>query len=315
MILDTEQLKLFKLIYETQSLSEAAKLYPMSVSKASRTLTKLRNVFGKELFFRSKLGLFPTEQANVLYPKVITVLKDVSSLQELDSFSPGNLKRTFVIGCLDVDIIAIFAPLLQELREIAPGVKIQFRNYNHDFYASLKRGDMDFVVHPITNVFVGYKKETLCEDSIVYCARNDSEFATRVRRGEILKEEELQKHLIVQPTVPIQSAENTYLAQFEGDVSTCPFPTKFFTPFFTSVVFFLRREDITVIPLQTAVRLTEYVPIEILGRPKTLPRYMHTMIWDEQRGNSDPAHQWLRSWIFAETLLNTVSVDDVPQLL
>ena len=107
MFLDTDQLRLFKLIYENQSLSEAAGRYPMSVSKASRLLTKMRDTFGGELFFRSNQGLFPTQLANELYPKVLTIIKDIESLQENAAFSPRSFRiirifssSAFVWGCI-----------------------------------------------------------------------------------------------------------------------------------------------------------------------------------------------------------------------
>jgi hypothetical protein len=97
-------------------------------------------------------------------------------------------------------------------------------------------------------------------------------------------------------------------------VSSCPFDTKFFSPFFTSVPYFLNGEETTVIPLQTAVRMSEIMPIEILGRPKELPTYPYTMVWYEPRGK-DPAHQWFRSWLLAETEKTLVDVEKVPRLL
>ena len=314
MFLDTDQLRLFKLIYENQSLSEAAGRYPMSVSKASRLLTKMRDTFGGELFFRSNQGLFPTQLANELYPKVLTIIKDIESLQENAAFSPGTLERTFVIGCLDIDIIAVFAPLLPKLKEVAPGVKIHFKNYSYDFYTHLRQGSLDFVFYPLSDVFAGFKKQALTRGSFVYVARVDSLLATRARRGERLKEKELQTNLVVQPTVPVRNEENTYLGIFSEDVSSCPFDTKFFSPFFTSVPYFLNGEETTVIPLQTAVRMSEIMPIEILGRPKELPTYPYTMVWYEPRGK-DPAHQWFRSWLLAETEKTLVDVEKVPRLL
>ena len=89
MFLDTDQLRLFKLIYENQSLSEAAGRYPMSVSKASRLLTKMRDTFGGELFFRSNQGLFPTQLANELYPKVLTIIKILSRFKKTQLFLRG----------------------------------------------------------------------------------------------------------------------------------------------------------------------------------------------------------------------------------
>ncbi len=313
MLLDSDQLKLFKLIYEHQSLSKAAKKFPISISKASRLLGKIRDTFADELFYHSNQGLYPNKFAEQLYPKVLTLLNDIASLKEGKSFSPANLKRTFVIGCLDIDMVSAFAPLMSKLRKEAPGVKFHFKHYNDEFFTELKKGTVDLVFQHSMETPSGFQRLTLCQDSYVYVPQKNSHFAERARNGEILQESELQKNLIAQPTVPVMNQEQAYLSQFDEDVSNCTFDTRIFTPFFTSVVYFLQGEDTTVVPLQTAVRLTEYVPIEILGRPSNLPEYPYSMIWFEQRGH-DAAHQWLRSWLYTEITKTAVDVSDVHHL-
>ena len=94
--MDTTQLKLFKLIYETRSLTEAAKRFPMSLSKASRTLSSLRDALGDELFLRSENKLFPTQFAVEQYPKILKLLKDFADIGSRNQFTPEQCSAIFL---------------------------------------------------------------------------------------------------------------------------------------------------------------------------------------------------------------------------
>lgn len=63
MIVNADELKLFRTIYETESLSEAAARLQLSLSKASRQLASLRKTFGDKLFVRCDHRMCPTLRA------------------------------------------------------------------------------------------------------------------------------------------------------------------------------------------------------------------------------------------------------------
>ena len=75
-----ESVRLFVTLFETLNLSQTAERCMTSVASASRVLSKLRLIFGDELFTRYHLGMLPTARAREIEPVLRTMLLDQSSL-------------------------------------------------------------------------------------------------------------------------------------------------------------------------------------------------------------------------------------------
>ena len=80
--LDREALLLLKALVETQNLVRAAQSLDMPAATASRTLARLRDLFGDTLFTRCAGGLTPTARALELAAKAQAVLSDMDKLLE-----------------------------------------------------------------------------------------------------------------------------------------------------------------------------------------------------------------------------------------
>lgn len=78
--LDREALLLLKALVETQNLVHAAQSLDMPAATASRTLARLRDLFGDTLFTRCAGGLTPTARALELAAKAQAVLSDMEKL-------------------------------------------------------------------------------------------------------------------------------------------------------------------------------------------------------------------------------------------
>ena len=99
--LDREALLLLKALVETQNLVRAAQSLDMPAATASRTLARLRDLFGDTLFTRCAGGLTPTARVLELAAKAQAVLSDMEKLLEPAVFDPASLKRSFRIACVD----------------------------------------------------------------------------------------------------------------------------------------------------------------------------------------------------------------------
>lgn len=312
-MLNTDLCRLFRLIYETHSLSEAARLFPMSLSRASRMLSALRENLGDELFTRADNRLFPTARGRELYPKVLRLLSDFEEMRAESGFSPERESRIVTVGCLDLDLVSILSGVLPELKAAAPGIRINFSLVDGNFDRELRKGACDLVFYPTTENYPGVKKLAVCEDAFVFVCLQTSELAKRKRAGEAITEEEVLERLAVQVTVPVFNSDNTAYGQFSGNVEGAAFSPLVWVPFFATVPFLLRGEATSFLPFQEAVCLQQSLPIEILGRPRDLAPYETFMLWSEQAGDA-PYHQWIRSF-FRETIRKTVvPVDGVPVL-
>ena len=67
---DLNLLPVFEAVYEEQSLSRAAVRLAMTQSAVSHALTRLRALFGDELFVRRPRGVVPTPTADAIYAKL-----------------------------------------------------------------------------------------------------------------------------------------------------------------------------------------------------------------------------------------------------
>ena len=111
MIVNADELKLFRTIYETESLSEAAARLQLSLSKASRQLASLRKTFGDKLFVRCDHRMCPTLRARSLLPKVDALLSGFEALEDPGVFSVEQLRHVFRIAGLDNALLSYFGPM------------------------------------------------------------------------------------------------------------------------------------------------------------------------------------------------------------
>lgn len=72
--MNTKDLKYFCTVYETQSLNTAAKKLYISPQGLGKTIKKLEEEMGVELFLRTSSGLTPTESGRVFYERALELL-------------------------------------------------------------------------------------------------------------------------------------------------------------------------------------------------------------------------------------------------
>ena len=88
---DLNLLPVFEAVYEEQSLSRAAVRLAMTQSAVSHALTRLRALFGDELFVRRPRGVVPTPTADAIYAKLHDAL---GSMRETVAERRGFVART-----------------------------------------------------------------------------------------------------------------------------------------------------------------------------------------------------------------------------
>ena len=186
MIVNADELKLFRTIYETESLSEAAARLQLSLPKASRQLASLRKTFGDKLFVRCDHRMCPTLRARSLLPKVDALLSGFEALECPGVFSVEQLRHVFRIAGLDNALLSYFGPVLDALGRHAPGVRLNFHSISSNFYAELHQGRIDLAVYATQESFPTFRRLAICEDAYVYVARGTSELARRVLSGQVL---------------------------------------------------------------------------------------------------------------------------------
>lgn len=314
MIVNADELKLFRTIYETESLSEAAARLQLSLPKASRQLASLRKTFRR----RDTQAPRSRSEARPLWA-------GASAREAWDTCGGRTsrracrrrveqLRHVFRIAGLDNALLSYFGPVLDALGRHAPGVRLNFHSISSNFYAELHQGRIDLAVYATQESFPTFRRLAICEDAYVYVARGTSELARRVLSGQVLTEREVRARQSVQIALPKASADDCGLIPVieSLDASGQALPV-LSAPYFVTVPLLLGAEDTTCIPFQTAHALCRTTDLCILGRSKKSSVFTPSFIWSD-RVDGDPAHQWLRSFLFSEMRQHLGDLRAVPIL-
>lgn len=145
--IDLNLLISLSVLLKEKSVSRAADRLYLSQSAMSRTLQRLRDVFGDSLFHRSPAGIIPTEKAEyleTLLPALLQGLDDIFSQQD---FTPENCDKHFSLSLPSLMSHALFLPLVQEVSRLAPSVRLTEYPAQASPYKKLESGFLDFCIH------------------------------------------------------------------------------------------------------------------------------------------------------------------------
>ncbi len=209
--LDLNLLVALEALLEERSVSRAAERLFVSQSAMSKTLGRLRDLFGDDLFIRKASGMVPTPRAQQLSQNLPQVLRAVQLMIQPAEFDPATYQG-------DINIVvqghmeAWFLPvLISQLAVAAPGLRIKAVSRAEQPFAQLAEGSLDFLLQIER---LDYPSDvdltTLAFASPVILARKGHPLIGR----EFTFEE-----LIEYPQVSLVSTDITEVAFHEGDAS------------------------------------------------------------------------------------------------
>ena len=127
---DLNLLHVFDCIYREGNLTRVGERLARTQSAVSHALERLRIQFADPLFVRTSEGMRPTPRANELAPGIAEALRAVRAvLQDPERFEPISLERVFRLSMSDYSETIVLPPLIEALREHAPGVQIEVINH------------------------------------------------------------------------------------------------------------------------------------------------------------------------------------------
>ncbi len=144
---DLSLLVVFNALMEELSVTRAADRLDSSQPAMSRNLSRLRKLFGDELFIRQSHGLSPSPRAKQLYLQLGPLLDDILRFVSPILHNPEELERTFSLSMIDPISQSLITPLLDYLAQYAPGVKLIVRNLETYSMDELIAGQLDFVIN------------------------------------------------------------------------------------------------------------------------------------------------------------------------
>jgi DNA-binding transcriptional LysR family regulator len=125
---DLNLLVLFEAVHEERHVGRAAEKLCLTASAVSHGLRRLRQLLNDPLFLRTPKGVVPTARAAELAGPICGALAQVRSvISTAAPFDPATSTRRFVIGAPDAVSAVVLPPLLDALRQAAPGIAISIR--------------------------------------------------------------------------------------------------------------------------------------------------------------------------------------------
>ena len=122
--IDMNLLAVFDALFDERSVTRAARRLALTQPTVSGMLQRLRRTFSDQLFVRTSHGILPTPRAEALAGPIEDLLTNVQALVTAEAFDPTDAEGTVKICGSDYQQNAVIIPLVRELRERAPRLKV-----------------------------------------------------------------------------------------------------------------------------------------------------------------------------------------------
>mgnify|MGYP003114691737 FL=1 len=126
------------------SVARAAERLQLSPSAMSRALSRLRESMNDPVLVRAGRGLVPTPRALALQQQVSQLVADARAvLQPAEMPNLENLERTFTLRTREGFVENFGIPLIERVRQEAPGIQLRFVQKTDKDSTPLRDGTVD----------------------------------------------------------------------------------------------------------------------------------------------------------------------------
>ncbi|WP_407315747.1 LysR family transcriptional regulator [Pseudomonas sp. nanlin1] len=140
-------LHLFDVLYTTRSVTRCAEQLGQSQPTISIWLGRLREQLNDPLFVRTPTGMAPTPRADALIGPCREILESLRRLTTHEpSFDPGTAHRRFRLCVTDASHITLLPRILEHLRKVAPGIRLEAARIDGNTEQALESGEADLAV-------------------------------------------------------------------------------------------------------------------------------------------------------------------------
>ena len=162
-------------IYTEGSLTKAAEVVGITQPAVSNALSRLRELFGDDLFIRTSKGMIPTPVANQIIKDVRSALSLIqNTISETEKFDPSVAEMIFKISIGDSSEYRLLPLLIKELAEVAPRIKVEtYLTPRKDAPRELASGTIDFSIDPPVHSDPHLRHEKIYEEDYVMIVRKD----------------------------------------------------------------------------------------------------------------------------------------------
>lgn len=286
--LDLNLLLVFDALMLEGGVTKAANRIGLSQPAMSNALARLRLLLNDSLFVRTPQGMQPTPKAKLLARPIRQALTLIqNSLQEYTDFDFSRSSRIFKIAMSDYCAQLILAPLLEWLKEVAPGVRLKVLHLlESELQPKMESGAVDLAIGLFIGMEAGFYQQKLFEEDFTCIVRADHPTI----KNRLSKKQYLELgHVLVSPRGTGLGRTDKVLAK-EGKKRDIVLHV----PHFMTVPAIIEKTDlVATIPTRIARLSVATSNVKILKTPYKIPGFDISQYWHEQNHN-DAANRWLR---------------------
>lgn len=292
----SEILSFLNEFWEVRSLPMVAARLDISTATSFRLLKAAREQFSDPLFIKSGHAMVPTPKMEKMIGEIHDILRRMSRLGKDPKFVPKNISEEISIGCTDNALIGFLLPVVDELYQQAPDLRISIRPLTEHFQIHLAKGKLDLAFYAPANFRPAedIRTQQLFSTKHVYVVRKGHPLEKKLKTEGKLRRSDLEPFRFIAPRYGVsQSAVSQGMTGLTANDSVA-----LDSPYFVSSALLLLKTDFIIrLPMFTAEILTESLPLTMLPQYLILEdNWTPLLVW-HKRTDTNPMLQWFRSML------------------
>jgi LysR family transcriptional activator of mexEF-oprN operon len=287
-LFDLNLLIAFDALMAERNVTRAARRVGIGQPAMSYALSRLRELFGDDLFVRTSSAMQPTSRALELSEPVARILADIRESVLADrTFRPESAELVFRVGTSDYAEVTVLPRVLAALRSSAPKVRVAISSVDLDLMATmLESGAIDLAIGCFPESKGVQKSEVLFHEDFV-CLFDAK--ACGVAAPLKLKTYRELPHLLMSLRGEVSSSVDGSLARKHAKRFVL-----LGTPHFLAIPYLLHGlRAIGAVPRRLAETCAEVSGLAVSPLPFETEGFDVSMLW-HARTESDHAHRWFR---------------------
>ncbi|MBV8779369.1 MAG: LysR family transcriptional regulator [Alphaproteobacteria bacterium] len=214
---DLNLLKAFDALHAERAVTRAASRIGLSQPAMSHALSRLRGLFGDDLFVRTPRGMEPTARAREIAPLVAAAIERIEAALNLGAgFDPATSTATFTAGMGEYAEVALVGRLAAAFSREAPAATLRLLPLNGaDAAEQLERGAIDVAVAHLRAMPPALESRLMFRDPFVVVSRRGHPIAPpRAAAPLTVEAYAAQDHVLVSPRGDTSGALDRLLVDY-----------------------------------------------------------------------------------------------------
>jgi DNA-binding transcriptional LysR family regulator len=283
--LDLNLLQPLRALLEERHITRAAKLCYLSQPAMSRALERLRQMFGDPLLTRNGRSYERTARGERLLLDVHSLIPRLEAMVRGEQFDPWRSRERFRLAVTDHASMIILPALMDQIRAVAPNVRVEACAWNNQRYEELAAGRLDAALS--AEAAPRFLETEVLGNFDFVCLVGSVQRAHP--RRLTLKQYLQLPHVLIDTWDGQQTLVDRPLAQLGVKR-----PVVLSMPFFVPAVFAIAHTDlILTVPRELAAITAAVAGVRMIEAPREIAAFPYFMTWHARVAN-EAAHQWFR---------------------